>query len=936
MTGPRLRAAAEFAGGYSYVSSPSASMLALQGAKIRTSLQPVRNRPGSIRAGGLGLTPGCRTDSLGRFPVHPRRLSLGFTGVIARLGAMVATALSLPAAPRPPREVSAFVEQHCANCHDDVEKKGGLDLTALALQPEQPKNFAIWVKVHDRVMAGEMPPKTKPRPAADDVVRFAAALARPLVAAEKSAEEGQGRATQRRLNRYEYENAVRDLLGAPWLQIRDGLPEDGEAHRFNKIGDALDLSHVNLARYLAVAEDALRQVLAGQVERPATKVTRYYARDQRAFANRMIYSVFNTRAERATFPVLGTKAQPDVRSTKQPITVGDADPVTRELEAMGVVASSYEPIELRFDRFKAPQSGRYKVRVSAYSVWVGPGRAPPGKPDRWWIPNFDDVSAGRRPEPLTFYAEMPPRQLRRLGAFDVGPEPTTGELEVDLLEGETIRPDAVRFFRSRPSNWVNPLATREGQPGVAFRWLEVEGPLLEQWPGAGHRLMFGDLPLRKKSGGGVEAIARDPEADADRLLAQFIGRAYRRPVETAEIAPFRAVIAAARRAGSSFTEAMIAGYTAVLCSPGFVCLEEKPGPLTDHAVAARLAFFLWNTAPDDELRTLAARGELRRPAVLRAQTERLLAAPKARQFVDAFLDYWLDLRKIQATSPDSALYNDYYLDDALTEAALEETQLFFADLLRRDLPVRTLVAADFAFVNERLADHYRLPAVSGVGLRRVTLPPESPRGGLLTQASVLKVTANGTTTSPVLRGAWIMERILGLPPPPPPPSLPAVEPDIRGAKTIRQLLDQHRSEASCAACHTRIDPAGFALENFDVMGGWRDRYRAIAEGVPPVEGIGKGGLKFTFHYAQPVDAAGESWDGRTFRDIRDFKRLLLDDETQLARNFARQIVTYATGAPVRFSDRAALEKILEQTQPHGHGVRALVHAIVQSEFFLNK
>jgi len=847
---------------------------------------------------------------------------------------MIAPAAFAASVPPP---AAAFIEAHCANCHDDVEKKGGLDLTSLALTPDAPKNFATWVKVHDRVLAGEMPPKEKARPPVADVERFAAALAAPLLAAEKAAEAGQGRATQRRLNRYEYENAVRDLLGAPWLQIRDGLPEDGEAHRFNKIGDALDLSHVNLARYLAVAEDALRQVLAHQVARPETKVTRYYARDQRSFANRMIYSVFNTRAERATFPVLGTQAQPDVRSTKQPITVGDSDPATREREAMGVVASSYEPIELRFERFKAPQSGRYKVRVSAYSVWVGPGKVVPGKPDRWWIPNFDDVSPGRRPEPLTFYAEMPPRQLRRLGAFDVGTEPTTGELDVYLLEGETIRPDAVRFFRSRPSNWVNPLATREGQPGVAFRWLEVEGPLLEDWPGAGHRLMFGDLPLRKKAGaGGVEVIARDPAADADRLLRNFVARAYRRPVDAAEVAPFRAVIDASLKDGSSFTDAMIAGYTAVLCSPGFVCLEEKPGPLSDHAIASRLAFFLWNTAPDDELRALAARGELRRPDVLRAQTDRLLGHPKARQFVDAFLDYWLDLRKIQATSPDSGLYNDYYLDDALTEAALEETQLFFAELLRGDLPARTLIAADFAFVNERLAEHYGLPAVNGIGLRRVSVPPDSPRGGLLTQASVLKVTANGTTTSPVLRGAWIMERILGLPPPPPPPSLPAVEPDIRGATTIRQLLDKHRNEESCAACHTRIDPAGFALENFDVMGGWREKYRAIADGVPPVEGIGKGGLKFTFHYAQPVDATGELWDGRPFRDIRDLKRLLLDSETQVARNLARQLTTYATGAPVRFSDRPAVEKILERTRAGGYGVRSLVQAVVQSELFLNK
>lgn len=215
---------------------------------------------------------------------------------------------------------------------------------------------------------------------------------------------------------------------------------------------------------------------------------------------------------------------------------------------------------------------------------------------------------------------------------------------------------------------------------------------------------------------------------------------------------------------------MLAGYTAVLASPGFVFLDEKPGRLDDHAVATRLALFLWNSTPDARLRTLAARGELRRPDVLRAETERLLDDPKSRRFVDAFLDYWVDARKMEETTPSTTLYNDYYLDDALTEAALAETQLFFADLLQRDGPAKSLISSDYAFLNDRLALHYDVPGVDGIRMRRVTLPTDHPRGGLLTQATVLKVTANGTTTSPVLRGKWITERILGLEIPPPPRS----------------------------------------------------------------------------------------------------------------------------------------------------------------------
>lgn len=831
-------------------------------------------------------------------------------------------------------EVPSFLEAHCLDCHDPVAKKGGLDLTRVTSDLADRQVFDRWVAVHDRVAAGEMPPKAERRPDAAAVKAFTDRLSGSLVTAERARVAREGRATQRRLNRYEYENALRDLLHAPWLQVRDALPEDGEAYRFNKVGEALDVSHVQMARYLTVADEALRQVVATQVERPEARTIRYYARDQRSFSGKMKFSVFNTRPERATFPLLGTRAQPDVRAGKAPLTVGEADPQQRELEAVGVVASTYEPLEVRFSAFQAPAAGRYRLRFLAYSVWVGPGKG-----EKWYIPNLDEVSAGRRPEPVTVYAETPPRLLRRLGSFDATPEPEVQELDVWLLAGETIRPDAARLFRSRPPNYRNPLAQKDGSPGLAYRWLEVEGPIHDQWPTAGHRLLFGDLPLQPASAGDaiatVDVVPADPQRDAERLLRNFVRQAYRRPVSADEETRFLPVIERALRSGSRFADAMIAGYTAVLCSPEFVCLNEEPGRLDDHALAARLAFFLTNSAPDETLRDLTLRGRLHQSEVLRAQTERLLGLPGSRRFVDAFLDYWLDLRKIVANAPDSLLYPDYYLDDLLTESALEETQRFFAELLAGDLPARNVVDSDFAIVNERLAAHYGLPAVDGVALRRVSLPPDSPRGGLLTQASVLKVTSNGTTTSPVVRGAWVMERILGQAPPPPPPSVPAVEPDTRGATTIRAQLEKHRTLQTCSACHARIDPTGFALESFDVMGGWRDRYRALSESAAET-GIGHNGQRFTFHPGPAVDSSGVLPDGRPFRDIRELKRLLLADERAIARNLARQLLVYATGAPVRFGDRGQVERILDQAASRGYGVRTLVHEIVQSDLFLNK
>jgi hypothetical protein len=853
------------------------------------------------------------------------------------------------------RELTPFLEKHCFECHDSETKKGGLDLSALKLELRTPTNFTRWVTVYDRVSLGEMPPKKKPRPESAELESFTHALSASLTSAEQERLAREGRATQRRLNRYEYENALRDLLHAPWLQIKDALPEDGEAFRFNKIGDALDISHVQMARYMSAADYALRQVMATSVARPETRTTRYYARDQRSFTGPMKFSVFNTAPERATFPVLGTKGQPEVRAGKAPISVGNTNESLRELEGVGVVASAYEPIEPKFNKFRAPVPGHYRIRLNAYSVWVGPGES-----NKWFIPNLDDISPGRRPEPVTLYAETPPRLLRWLGKFDVSPEPAAHELDVWLLGGETIRPDAGRLFRSRPgaARWHNPLAEKDGQPGVAFRWLEVEGPIYDQWPSAGHKLLFGDLPMvarkpparseneaagtnqyeferRYVPPAGVEIVSKQPLRDAEVLIREFLHQAYRRPGGESEVKRFLRVVERALQKKSGFTEAMLAGYTAVLCSPEFICLEEKPGALDDYALASRLSFFLWNAPPDEELRALSARGELHQPHVLRAQTERLLNDAKSRQFIDAFLDYWLDLRKMVATAPDSTLYPDYYLDDLLTESAEEETQLFFAELLAKDLPARNIVTSDFAMLNERLAAHYQLPPIEGVALRRVKLPPDSPRGGLMTQTSVLKVTANGTTTSPVLRGAWIMERILGKPPPPPPASVPAIDPDTRGAVTIRQQLEKHRSQQSCAACHAKMDPAGFALENFDVLGGWRDRYRALGDGTPE-PGIGKNGQKFTFHAGPPVDPAGELPDGRKFADIRELKQLLLQDEKQVARNLARQLAVYATGAPIRFSDRAGIEEILHRASSSHYGVRSLVMELVDSELFTKK
>jgi hypothetical protein len=870
----------------------------------------------------------------------------------------------------------AFLRKNCVACHNSAAPAARLDLTKLSYDPASPDNFALWVKVHDRVATGEMPPTGVPKPDAGSLRQFVDGVDTALSTYERKIVAERGRAGLRRLNAYEYENAIRDLLSVPWVQIRTKLPQDGEASRYNKIGEALDVSYVQLARYMSSADYALLEAMAAKLVQPPTTVTRIYARDEPSLRN-FRQREGNTRLDRLNFPVLDGHAQPDVRAGRSPISNSE----TKEREAIGRVSSIFSDAGgFSWSSFRAPAAGRYRVRAKRYTIWVsgggidhwnfigfGPAKAAYLYQPSYHRPNGDEVWPGRRSEPIGLYAQSS-GQSRPLAEFDFTPEPSVQEAEVLLSPGEVLQTDGMRLFRTRVNGseeeYINPLAEKDGMPGIAFQWLEVEGPLPDAAAAAGYSLMFGDLPLRRSVEGGtggvevqivappaagdagvrgrfgprmqnvaVEVASEHPREDATRLIRKFLERAYRRPATEAQIQRFLTLFAQQFDLGRGFTRSLLATYTAILASPGFLFVEEAPGKLDDYALATRLALFLWNSPPDRELLTLARTKRLSQPEILKAQTERLLSDSRSRRFIDAFTDYWLDLRKIDDSSPSTTLYNDYELDDPLKLAAVEETRLFVEELFRQNLPTRNIVHSDFTFVNERLAKHYGIPGVTGVKMRKVALPKDSLRGGLLTQASVLKVTANGTTTSPVVRGVWIMERILGFRTAPP-PDVPAIEPDIRGTVTIRQQLERHRADASCASCHRKIDPPGFALESFDVMGGWRTRYRAFTEEAKPEPGRGFSGQPYSFHYGPSVDSAGALPSGRAFKDVREFKHLLLEHEQQtVARNFVTQLATYATGSPVGFRDRKQVEAILEQTRASGYGVRSIVHGIIRSDLF---
>jgi hypothetical protein len=586
-----------------------------------------------------------------------------------------------------------------------------------------------------------------------------------------------------------------------------------------------------------------------------------------------------------------------------------------QIEELEDAAIGYGRLQFYASRDAAPEDGTYRIRCSFF------GHKSQGKPVEVYCRSMhksgDDV----------------------IGYYQIDSEvPKVLDLRVKLKKDARVSFSTLKFrYVPRQRN-----ASEHTDPGLGIQWIEFEGPLLDQWPPAGHKALFGDLPIGMVSEyhKRMSVQSEQPAADAERLLRSFMCRAYRRPVTAADVEPVLALVTAhlaeaeqakkgqpAAKKGpppkdTTFEEAMRVGYKAVFCSPDFLFFQEKKGQPDDFSLASRLSYFLWNTLPDDELLDLAERGELSRSETLRSQVERLLNDRRSEQFVRNFLGQWLDLRLIDFTTPDPKLYPEF--DTALREAMVAETELFFQELLKKDLSVLNFADSDFTFLNERLAEHYGIADVKGTEMRRVSLPEGTHRGGVMTMASVLKVTANGSYTHPVHRGVWIMRNILGTPPEPPPPNAGAVEPDLRGLQTIRAQLDVHRRDQACAGCHTKIDPLGFALENFDVAGGWRDKYRVLS------------GERLSLNKnGPPVEAAYEMPDGRKFRDIDELKAILLENQDQLARCVAEKLLVYSTGRGLRFSDRATVDAIVKESRAEGYGLRKLIHRIVESKTFLN-
>ncbi|MCB1225609.1 MAG: DUF1592 domain-containing protein [Verrucomicrobiales bacterium] len=760
-----------------------------------------------------------------------------------------------------PKPVVPFFNQHCFECHDDAVAKANLDLTALAFDPEDPENFKQWQRIFERVQDGEMPPAEEPQPAKDEARVFLGALRTPLLEVDARDVAEHGRVHSRRLTRRQYEYTVQDLLGID-IPLMNLLPEDPMAHGFETVASAQQLSHFQLASYLEAADQALDEAFTRALEGDAK------------------WSKFVT-AKDTLFNRGGNYRGPDLRngeSISWPIT----------LQFFG-----------RMSATTVPASGWYRITLKSVRA------IHPGKDGAVW----GTLRSGE--------CESNAPMLYPVGLVEATAKPRDLVFEAWIQEGHRLelKPNHGAYRKA-------PTGAKGGNVSFKGRDLEAEG-----FSGIAHRgiQMERIYPVADRAAvaqnlfgvGTLKEAKAQPKVALRKMVKRFAERAFRRPVSEEQAAPYVELGLQSLAAGDALSKALRASYRAILCSPRFLSLVEAPGPLDDYAVASRLSYALWLTLPDEELLGLAREGRLRDPETLGGQVERMLKDGRAERFIASYTDQWLKLSQIDFTTPDPRQFRTF--DAVLQESMVWETRRYFQELLEQNLSVTTVVDSEFVFLNGRLAEHYNISAKlkPGAGLQKVALPPDDMRGGLMTQGAVLKVTADGTHTSPVVRGVFINERILGQKIHPPPPGIPAIEPDTRGAVSIRDQLDKHRNNESCAACHRTIDPPGFALESFDPVGLQRSRYGTTGKGAK-------------------VDPSGVTPDGVKFVGLRDWQRIYVKRGEELARGFVGHFLTYATGATPRFSDEPVIAKMTEDCKKEAWGVRSLIKACLTSSVFLKK
>jgi hypothetical protein len=763
--------------------------------------------------------------------------------------------------------VTPLLAKYCTSCHDASDPQASLDLSIYTDELSVLKDRKRWDNIQRMVRASEMPPKDQPQPTLEEKDELLRVVGDVLNRVDCGKPGDPGRVTIRRLNRVEYNNTVRDLTGVD-IQPADDFPADDIGYGFDHIADVLFLPPVLFEKYFAAAERIADKALR-EGEITNGPIRRYLSRE-------MKWTGPGDAPEKGKYArhiILGGELQTEIE------TAVDAEYIANVRGLVFPKCKKPFQLELRIDGAPVKVLDFTEMRTKTYPVRI-------------------TIPAGKRTISVALITE--------------GGDPE--ELPPDRKE-EAIKngddPNLARFL---------------------FEYIDMQGPI-DDSPTLSEQLILVSQP---KSDGSDEITV------VEQILTSFVRRAFRRPVTAEDVSPYVELFRQRRTDGDSYIRSLKVVLSAILISPQFLFRIEDDGAgsqlanqnnaagqtdtantsavpesentpvvrdLTDFELATRLSYFLWSTMPDDELFTAASTGQLRHPDVLMQQVRRMLTDPRRNMLVENFAGQWLQLRNLNILKPDPGIYPQF--DDSLRTSMKRETEAFFEYLIHEDRSVLELLDADYTFANERLAKHYGLEGITGDTLQKVSLPADQ-RGGVLTQGSILTVTSNPTRTSPVKRGKWILENILGTPPPPPPPMVDPLDESSAAASTgsLRERMVLHRSKPGCASCHERMDPLGFGLENFDGVGGWR-----------------------TADAGFPIDAAGDLPTGESFKTPRELRGILMQHRDEFARCLAEKMLTYALGRGLEYYDKCALDKIVDTLKQNDYRFSALIDGVVTSEPF---
>ena len=760
------------------------------------------------------------------------------------IAVLVRTCCAQPAKVAYQQTVRPFLEKHCLACHNDKLKTGGLTLEQYGNEP------ALWGKVADKISRGLMPPPGVAQPSKVETAAIVKLLEPPS--------GDPGSITAHRLNRAEYNNTIRDLLGVS-LHPADEFPLDDAGYGFDNIGDVLSVSPLLMEKYAAAARAVSRAAVFGEaVPAKPTKLVRF----------------------------LGKKSQDDP-------TAGALDYSYR-----GALWATFDfPVDGEYEFHLRDANYRPRDNFTPRQIALSRKRG------------LSDAEKAELSE-LNRKSDPPVRMVMTLDGKQILTEVVEGSVDYQYAHGESIARVKLQagehsFRASYPefANLENPgdNVNRDGRRKIFIDYIDIWGPY-----GAGS-----DPPASRQR---IFLCGDHTAACAAKIIAGLGRRAYRRPLTAQEQEELARLAAMVRSNGDSFDESIRVALQAMLMSPNFLFRVEREVagsgavPVEPHDLASRLSYFLWSSMPDDELMRAADAGTLSRPDVFDAQVRRMLADPKSDALVRNFIAQWLGLRLLDRRKPDPAHFPT--VDDELLDAMREETTLFARAVMHEDRSILDFLDGRFTFVNGPLARFYGIRGVDGEAFHRVALDGEV-RGGILTQGAILTLSSYATRTSPVLRGKWVLENLLGTPPPPPPPGVPAFEESTAGATaSLRERLEQHRANPNCAVCHLQMDPIGFGLENYDAAGAWRDQ-----------DG------KF------PIDSSGTLPGGVSFKGSKELKQVLRSHSDLFTRNLAEKMLTYALGRGLEPGDRATVDTIVRHLGENGNKFSTLVKEVANSQPF---